>query len=64
MFTLSKAVLLHTFMVIEEPVTHLIDDDEFTPTGARLIGQFCAELLETIVTLAPTFSAACVDRST
>jgi len=55
---LSETVLVKTFMAIEEPVTHLFDDDKFTPSGARLIGQFYAAVLETLESLTPVFSTA------
>ncbi|MCW2722882.1 MAG: hypothetical protein JWR81_6704 [Pseudonocardia sp.] len=56
--SLSKDVLLKTFMVIEEPMAHLVDDDLFTPTGAHLIGQFYADVFDTLAALKPTFSTA------
>src|SRR4051794_25803185 len=55
---LSQEVLTRTFMVIEEPVTHLFDDDLFAPSGDRLIGQFYAAVLAALVDLAPPFSTA------
>jgi hypothetical protein len=38
--SLSRDVVLKTFMVIEEPEAHIVDDPDFTPTGSLLIGQF------------------------
>jgi Ferritin-like len=38
-------LVLKTFMAIEEPVEHLVDDPDFTPSGSKLIGQFYRDLL-------------------
>lgn len=53
---LSPTVLLHTFMAIEEPSAHLVDDPDFTPSGATLIGQFYDDLLTALTAAAPTFT--------
>jgi hypothetical protein len=37
---LSRDLLLRTFMAIEEPTTHLVDDPDFVPSGPTLIGEF------------------------
>jgi hypothetical protein len=55
---LSPAVLLDTFMAIEEPSAHLVDDPDFTPSGATLIGQFYDELYAALAAAAPTFTTA------
>jgi hypothetical protein len=43
---LTRELVLNTFMAIEEPVEHLFDDPDFTPSGSKLIGQFYGELLQ------------------
>ncbi len=55
---LSPTVLLHTFMAIEEPSAHLVDDPDFTPSGATLIGQFYDDLYTALAAASPTFSTA------
>jgi len=41
---LSRELLLETFMAIEEPTVHLVEDPDFVSSGATLIGQFYDEL--------------------
>lgn len=55
---LSRGVLLDTFMVIEEPTTTIVQDDDFQPTGALLIGQFYDGVYDVLEAAAPTFSTA------
>lgn len=45
-------------MAIEEPSAHLVDDPDFTPSGATLIGQFYDDLYTALAAAAPTFSTA------
>jgi len=56
--SLTPELVLHTFMAIEEPAAHLVDDPDFTPSGALLIGQFYDALLHAFVALSPPISAA------
>jgi Ferritin-like len=37
---LSRDLLLRTFMAIEEPATHVVDDPDFVPSGSTLISDF------------------------
>jgi Ferritin-like len=37
---LSRDLLLRTFMAIEEPAAHLVDDPDFVPSHSTLIGEF------------------------
>lgn len=53
---LSRELVLNTFMAIEEPVEHLFDDPDFTPSGSKLIGQFYGELLPQFNRLSPPIS--------
>jgi len=54
---LTRELVLEKFMAIEEPVAHLVDDPDFTPSGSKLIGQFYGELLLTFQALSPPISA-------
>jgi Ferritin-like len=53
---LSRDVLLRTFMAIEEPLAHLVVDDEFVPSHSVLIGQFYEHLLSTMEVTRTAFS--------
>jgi ferritin-like protein len=55
---LSSDVVHDTFMAIEEPVAHLVDDPQFPPSGATLIGQFYDDLVAALEKNAPTFTTA------
>jgi Ferritin-like len=55
---LTRELVLNKFMAIEEPVEHLFDDPDFTPSGSRLIGQFYDDLFKTFARLSPPISAA------
>jgi hypothetical protein len=55
---LTRELVLTKFMAIEEPVEHLVDDPDFTPSGTKLIGQFYCELLKSFEHLSPPISTA------
>lgn len=55
---LAPTVLLQTFMRIEEPSAHLVDDPGFSPSGATLIGQFYDDLFTALAAAAPSFTTA------
>lgn len=55
---LTRDVVLKTFMAIEEPVKHLVDDPDFTPSGTILIGQFYKDVLTAFGPPTPAISPA------
>jgi Ferritin-like len=55
---LSADVVRRTFMAIEEPIAHLVDDPDFPPSGALLIGQFYDGLIAALEKNAPAYTAA------
>lgn len=52
----SPDVLLHTFMVIEEPTDTAVEDPDFVPTGSRLIGQFYDQVRQAFRACPVTFT--------
>jgi Ferritin-like len=55
---LSRDLLLWTFMAIEEPATHLVDDPDFVPSGSTLIGEFYDAVQHAFEARSHGFSAA------
>jgi hypothetical protein len=55
---LSRDLLLRTFMAIEEPATHLVDDPDFVPSGSTLIGEFYDAVQHAFEARSHGFSAA------
>ena len=55
---LSRDLLLRTFMAIEEPATHLVDDPDFVPSGSTLIGEFYDAVQHAFEARSPDFSTA------
>jgi Ferritin-like len=53
---LSRDLLLKTFMAIEEPAAHVVDDPDFVPSGSTLIGQFYDEVQRAFEARSPAFS--------
>jgi Ferritin-like len=53
---LSRDLLLNTFMAIEEPVAHLVDDPEFVPSGSTLIGDFYDKIQQAFEARTPVLS--------
>jgi hypothetical protein len=53
---LTRELVLNKFMAIEEPVAHLVEDPDFTPSDSTLIGEFYGKLLQTFEALSPTIS--------
>lgn len=52
---LTPDVVRDVFMAIEEPEVHLVDDPDFPPSGATLIGHFYEELFDALEAMAPKF---------
>jgi hypothetical protein len=55
---LSRDVVRDTFMAIEEPEVHHVEDPDFPPSGATLIGDFYEDLFDALVATSPVFSTA------
>lgn len=55
---LSRDLLLRTFMAIEEPATHVVDDPDFVPSGSTLIGDFYDAVQHAFEARSPDFSTA------
>jgi hypothetical protein len=55
---LSRDLLLRTFMAIEEPATHVVDDPDFVPSGSTLIGEFYDAVQHAFEARSHGFSAA------
>jgi hypothetical protein len=55
---LSRDLLLQTFMAIEEPTAHLVDDPDFMPSGSTLIGEFYDAVRQAFEARSPDFSTA------
>lgn len=53
---LSRDLLLNTFMAIEEPVAHVVDDSEFVPSGSTLIGDFYDKIQQAFEARTPALS--------
>lgn len=55
---LSRDLLLRTFMAIEEPATHVVNDPESVPSHSMLIGEFYDAVQHAFEARSPDFSTA------